>query len=80
MDQAVMKLLLVAMPSMDNSGIAKFQRGDQSWGVQILGTDVASGQGGADTTSAPSKSTGKAMWIIHNDDEVSSDDDIPLQW
>jgi hypothetical protein len=29
-DQAVRTLLLVAMPSMDNVGIALIQRGDQS--------------------------------------------------
>jgi hypothetical protein len=37
-------MLLVAMPSMDDVGIALIQRVDQSRGVQILGAGVVGGQ------------------------------------
>jgi hypothetical protein len=47
MDQAMRSMLLVAMPSMDDVGIAPIQRGDQSRDVQIPGAGVACGQGGA---------------------------------
>jgi hypothetical protein len=79
MDQAVRTLLLVAMPSMDDVGIAPIQRGDQSRGVQIHGTGAVGGQGGAVSISAPSKGKGKVVRVVHNDDEVSSDSDVPLQ-
>jgi hypothetical protein len=47
--------------------------------VRILGAGAAGGQGGVDTALVPSKSKGKVVQIIRSDDEVSSDDDIPLQ-
>jgi hypothetical protein len=37
MDQTVRSMLLVAMPSMEDVGIAPIQWGDQSRGVQIPG-------------------------------------------
>jgi hypothetical protein len=47
--------------------------------VRIPGAGAAGGQGGADTAPVPSKSKGKVVQIVRSDDEVSSDDDIPLQ-
>jgi hypothetical protein len=79
MDQAARMLLLVAMPSIDNIGIASVQRGDQSHGIRIPGTGVAGGQGGSVSTLAPSKDKGKVVRSIHSDDDVSSDNDVPLQ-
>jgi hypothetical protein len=79
MDQASRMLLLVAMPSMDDVGIAPIQRGDQSCGVQIPRTGTASGQGGATSTPAPSKGKEKVVRVVHSDDDISSDDDVPLQ-
>jgi hypothetical protein len=76
MDQAVRTLLLVAMPSMDDVGIAPIQRGDQSRGVQIPGAGTA---GGAAPSPALSKGKGKVVRVIRSDDEVSSDDDVPMQ-
>jgi hypothetical protein len=43
------------------------------------GVDATGGQGGADIALIPSKNKGKVVQTIHNDDELSSDDDIPLQ-
>jgi hypothetical protein len=43
MDQAARMLLLVAMPSMDDVGIALIQRGDKSRGVQIPRTGTVGG-------------------------------------
>jgi hypothetical protein len=79
MDQAARLMLLVAMPSMDDVGIAPIQRGDQSWGIQIPRAGSASGQGNAAPSPAPSKWKGKVVWVIRSDDEVSSDDDVPLE-
>jgi hypothetical protein len=47
--------------------------------MRIPGADATGGQGGADTTLAHSKSKGKVVWTIRSNEEVSSDDDIPLQ-
>jgi hypothetical protein len=79
MDQVTRSMLLVAMPSMDDISIALIQRGDQSRGVQIPGSGAAGGQGGAAPSLAPTKGKGKVVRVIHNDDEVSSDDDVPVQ-
>jgi hypothetical protein len=79
MDQAARLLLLVVMSSMDDVGIALVQSGDQSHGVQIPGTGVMGGQGGAVSNSTPSKGKGKVARVVHSDEEVSSDDDVPLQ-
>jgi hypothetical protein len=43
MDHAARSMLLVAMPLMDDVGIAPIQRGDQSRGVKILGASVVGG-------------------------------------
>jgi hypothetical protein len=64
---------------LDNIGITVQQKGDESRGVQIPGTNTTSGQGGGDTTTAPSKGKGKAMQVIASDDKVLSDDDASLQ-
>jgi hypothetical protein len=61
MDQAARMLLLVAMRSMDDVGIAPVQKGDQSHGVQIPRTGVMGGQGGAVSTLAPSKDKGQVL-------------------
>jgi hypothetical protein len=74
MNQAVRMLLLVAMPSMDDIGIAMIQRDDQSHGIQIPRTGAAGGRGSAASTPAPSKGKGKVVQVVH------SDDDVPLQW
>jgi hypothetical protein len=79
MDQAVRTLLLVAMPLMDDISIASVQRGDQSRDVQIPKMGVAGGQGGAVFTPAPIKNKGKVVRVVHSDNEVSTDDDVPLQ-
>jgi hypothetical protein len=59
MDQAVRTLLLVAMTSMDDIGIAPIQMGDQSCGVQIPGTGTLGGQGGATSTLTPQQGKGE---------------------
>jgi hypothetical protein len=61
MGQVVRSLLLVAMPSMDDVGIAPIQGGDQSRGVQITETGTTGGQGGAVPTLPPSKGKGKVV-------------------
>jgi hypothetical protein len=48
--------------------------------VQIPEVDVASGPGGASTGPNPGKGKGKAVAPVHSDNEVSLDDDHPLQW
>jgi hypothetical protein len=60
MDQAMRTLLLVVLPSMDDVGIAPTHRGDQSHGVQIPGTGVTNGQGGA--ISSPALVRAKGRW------------------
>jgi hypothetical protein len=79
MDQAARSMLLVAMPLMDDVGITLIQRDDQSRGVQIPGAGAAGGQGGTTPSLAPSKGKGKVVRVICSDNEVSSDDDVPLQ-
>jgi hypothetical protein len=61
MDQDVRMLLLVVMLSMDDVDIASIPRGDQSRGVLIPGTGVACAQGGAVSSSAPSKDKGQVV-------------------
>jgi hypothetical protein len=78
-NQPMRTRLLRELPTLDNIGIAVWQKGDESQDVQIPRTDTAGGQGGGDTTTAPSKGKGKAVRAITNDNEVSSDDDAPLQ-
>jgi hypothetical protein len=87
--------LLVAMPTLDVVDIAVVQRGDLSCGVTIPGATVTSGRGGTtgggrggraprgpgSPSSAPALSKGKGVSarVVHNDDEVSFDEDEPLQ-
>jgi hypothetical protein len=79
MDQATRTLLLVVMPSMDDAVVAAVQSNDQSRGIQIPGTGIVGSQDGAVSTLAPNKDKGQVVRVIHNDNEVSSDDDVPLQ-
>jgi hypothetical protein len=65
--------------TLDNIDIAVLQKGDESRGVQIPETDVADGLGGVSSGPNPSKGKGKATAPICSDDEVSLDDDEPLQ-
>jgi hypothetical protein len=71
-------MLLVAIPLMDDVGIAQIQMGDLSRGVQIPGVGATGGQGGAAPSPAPSKGKGKVVRVINSDDEVSSNDDVLL--
>jgi hypothetical protein len=59
MDLAMRSMLLVAMPLMDDVGIAPIQRGDQSRGVQITGAGDTGGQGGTTPSSAPARERGR---------------------
>jgi hypothetical protein len=56
---------------MDDIDIAPIQRGDQSRGIQILGTGAAGGQSGAASTLTPSKGKGKLVRVVQNNDDVS---------
>jgi hypothetical protein len=47
MNQAARTTLLVVMPTLDDEDITAVQRGDQSRGVAIPGTDVSGGLGSA---------------------------------
>jgi hypothetical protein len=66
---------------LDDIDIAAWQRGDESWGIQIPGVDIADSQGGASTGPSSVMVKGKAVpRIVLNDTEVSSEeDDITLQ-
>jgi hypothetical protein len=64
---------------MDDINIAPIQRGDRLCGVWIPRTDVVGGQGGAISTPSPSKNKEKVVRVVHSDDKVSTDDDVPLQ-
>jgi hypothetical protein len=55
MDQAPRSKLLKEMPTLDVIDVTMWQARDVSWGVQIPGTDAASGQRGAGMTSSSSK-------------------------
>jgi hypothetical protein len=59
MDQTARSMLLVAMPSMEDVGIAPIQWGDQSRGVQIPGAGVVGCQGGTAPNPAPARERGK---------------------
>jgi hypothetical protein len=94
MDQAARMVLLAAMPMLDDVDIAVVQRGDLSHGVTIPGVTVTGGRGGTtggsrggrgpggsgspSSTPAPGKGKGVPTRVIHDDDEVSSDEDKPL--
>jgi hypothetical protein len=95
MDQTVRTELLAVMPTLDDVDIAVVQRGDLSRGVTIPGVTITGGRGGTtdggrggrgpgglgspSSTPAPGKGKGVSMRVIHDDDEVSSDEDEPLQ-
>jgi hypothetical protein len=83
------------MPTLDDVDITVAQRGDLSCGVTIPGATVTGGQGGTtggsqggrgrggsgSPSSAPALGKGKgvSVRVVHDDDEVSSDEDEPLQ-
>jgi hypothetical protein len=83
------------MPILDDVDIAVVQRGDLSCGVTIPGATVTGGRGGTtgggrggrgpggsgSPSSAPALCKGKGVSarVVHDDDEVSSDEDEPLQ-
>jgi hypothetical protein len=73
--------LLRELPTLDDIDIIAWQRGDESWGIQIPRVDVAGGQGGASTGPSSGKEKGKVVpRIVLSDTEVSSEeDDVPLQ-
>jgi hypothetical protein len=95
MDQAARTTLLAAMPTLDDVDIVVVQRGDLSRGVTIPGATVTGGRGGTtgggrggrgprgsgSPSSAPALGKGKGVSrrVVHDDDEVSSDEDEPLQ-
>jgi hypothetical protein len=95
MDQAARTSLLATMPTLDDVDIAVVQRGDLSRGVTIPGAAVTSGRGGTTgggrggrgprgsggPSSAPALGKGKGVSarVVHDDDEISSDEDEPLQ-
>jgi hypothetical protein len=95
MDQAARTALLAVMPMLDDVGIAMVQRGDLSRDVTIPGATVTSGRGGTtdgdrggrgprgsgSPSSAPALGKGKGVStrVTHDDDEVSFDEDEPLQ-
>jgi hypothetical protein len=94
MDQAARTALLAMMPTLDNIDIAVVQRGDLSRGVTIPGATVTGGRGditsggrggrgrggSGSPSSAPALGKGKgvSVQVVHDDDEVSSDEDEPL--
>jgi hypothetical protein len=95
MDQAARTVLLATMPTLDDVDITVVQRSDLSRGVTIHGAAVTGGRGGTTSggrgsrglggsggpSSAPAFGMGKGVsaWVVHDDDEVSSDEDEPLQ-
>jgi hypothetical protein len=95
MDQAARTALLVTMPTLDDVDIAVVQRGNLSCDVTIPGPTVTGGRGGTtgggrggrgrggsgSPSSAPALGKGKgvSVRVVHDDDEVSSDEDEPLQ-
>jgi hypothetical protein len=95
LDQAARTALLAAMPTLDDVDIAVVQRGDLSRGVTIPGATATGGWGGTtggarggrgpggsgNPSSAPALGKGKGVStrVVHDDDEVSSDEDEPLQ-
>jgi hypothetical protein len=95
MDEEARTALLATMPMLDDVDIAVVQRGDLSHGVTIPGATVTGGQGSTtggsrsgrgrggsgSPSSAPALSKDKevSVRVVHDDDEVSSDEDEPLQ-
>jgi hypothetical protein len=95
MDQVARTALLAAMPTLDDVDIAVVQSGKLSRGVMSPGVTVTGGRGGTtgggrggrgpggsgcpSSTLAPGKGKGLSTWVVHKDDDVSSDKDEPLQ-
>jgi hypothetical protein len=95
MDQAARTALLATMPTLDDVDITVVKRGDLSRGMMIPGATVTGGRGGTtgggrggrgrggsgSPSSAPTLGKGKgvSVRVVHDDDEVSSDEDEPLQ-
>jgi hypothetical protein len=95
MDQAARTALLPTMPTLDDIDITVVQRGDLSCGVTIPGATVTGGRGdttgggrggrgpggSGSPISAPALGKGKgvSVQVVRDDDEVSSDEDEPLQ-
>jgi hypothetical protein len=95
LDQAARTALLAVMPTLDDIDIVVVQRGDLSRGMTIPGAAVTGGRGGTTgggrggrgsggsgrPSSAPALAKGKGVsaQVVHDDDEVSSDEDEPLQ-
>jgi hypothetical protein len=83
------------MPTLDDVDIAMVQRGDLSRGVTIPGAAVTCGRGsttgggrgsrgpggsgGPSSAPALGKGKGVSARVVHDDNEVSSDEDEPLQ-
>jgi hypothetical protein len=78
-NQAMRLLLLKGMPMLDDIDIARMWRGKESRGMQIPGMDAAGGRRGTNTITGSTKGKGKVAPSVGGDDEVSSDDGIPLQ-
>jgi hypothetical protein len=94
LDQAARTALLAAMATLDDVDNAVVQRGDLSRGVTIPGATATGGRGGTtgggrggrgpgvsgSPSSAPALGKCKRVstWVIHDDDEVSSNEDEPL--
>jgi hypothetical protein len=77
MDQAARTALLVTMPTLDDVDIAVVQRGDLSRGGR--GGRGPGGSGSPSSAPALGKGKGVSTRVVHDDDEVSSDEDEPLQ-
>jgi hypothetical protein len=78
-NQGTMRRLLQELPTLDEIGIAAWQKGNKSRGVQIPGADVAGGPDAPSVGPGSSKGKGKVATPVRSDDEVSPDDDHPLQ-
>jgi hypothetical protein len=95
LDQAARTALLAAMPMLDDVDIAVVQRGDLSRGMTIPGATATGGRGGTtgggrggrgpggsgspSSALALGKGKGVSTRVVHDDDEVSSDENEPLQ-
>jgi hypothetical protein len=88
LDQAVRLLLLKEIPTLDDIDIIVRQRGDQSRGMHILGTDAAGSRRSATTAMGSGKgkeriaSSGSPSKVgslsPSSDAEVSSEEIVPL--
>jgi hypothetical protein len=76
-NQAARTALLAAIPTLDDVNIALVQRGDR--GGVPAGDRVGGPAGGFGPAPAPSKGKEKQVRVVLDDDEVSYDEDAPLQ-